>query len=104
MDKQFKKNDNGFICTVCGANVLPLKYSSRDHCNKCLCSIHVDIFPGDRANDCCGVLEPIEVIYKSDKYDIVYRCQKCHKTHNNKMAKDDNFNKVLEIMRNSSLR
>ncbi|MBQ8431108.1 MAG: RNHCP domain-containing protein [Clostridia bacterium] len=104
MGKMFTKNDNGFICSVCGANVPPLKYSSRDHCHKCLSSIHIDISPGDRANTCLGVLEPIEVIYKSDKYTIVYKCSKCGELHNNKSAKDDNFEKILEIMRKNSYR
>ncbi|MBR4999287.1 MAG: RNHCP domain-containing protein, partial [Clostridia bacterium] len=57
--KTFEKNDNNFLCRVCGHNVPTLKYSSRDHCTKCLCSIHVDINPGDRANSCLGTLVPV---------------------------------------------
>jgi len=104
MDKLFTKNDSGFVCSVCGATVPPLKYSSRDHCNKCLCSIHIDIMPGDRANDCKGILEPIGVEYKADKYTINYKCNKCGKLHNNKSAKDDSFEKILQIMKESSMR
>ena len=103
MGKIFTKNDNGFVCAVCGSNVPPLKYSSRDHCNKCLSSLHVDITPGDRQNNCKGILLPIGVIYKSNVYTINYKCNKCGKLHNNKTAKDDSFEKILEIMRNSSL-
>ena len=103
MEKMFAKNDSGFTCTVCGTKVPPLKYSSRDHCNKCLSSIHIDIMPGDRANDCLGVLEPIGVVYKGDKYTINYKCKKCGKLHNNKSAKDDSFEKILQIMKESSL-
>lgn len=102
--KNFKKNDNGFICVVCGASVPPLKYTSRDHCNKCLSSLHLDIIPGDRKNDCKGVMEPIGVTYKSDEYTIHYKCKKCGELHNNKMAKDDSFEKILEIMKINSLR
>ncbi len=104
MGKNFVKNDNGFVCAVCGANVLPLKYSSRDHCNKCLSSLHVDILPGDRQNNCGGILEPISVEYKKNEYIINFRCKKCGQTHNNKMAKDDSFEKILEVMKNNSLR
>lgn len=104
MNRNFKKNDTGFTCVVCGANVPPLKYSSRDHCNKCLSSLHLDIFPGDRENDCKGIMTPIEVTYKSGEYTIHYKCEKCGQTHNNKMAKDDSFEKILEIMKNNSLR
>ena len=104
MSKLFTKNDNGFICSVCGHNVPPLKYSSRDHCNKCLSSLHVDITPGDRQNSCKGILEPIEIEYKSNEYTIKYKCQRCGKFHNNKSAKDDSFEKILEIMRDNSIR
>ncbi|MDO4282434.1 MAG: RNHCP domain-containing protein [Clostridia bacterium] len=41
----FIKNDNGFICKNCGKKVEKLGYTSRDHCNFCLYSLHVDIEP-----------------------------------------------------------
>ena len=105
MSKNFTKNDNSFICVVCGNEVPPLKYTSRDHCNKCLCSIHIDINPGDRANNCLGVLRPISVVNSSKKgYIINYRCDKCHELHNNKSANDDSFETILKVMRENSLR
>ena len=73
-DKRFRKNDEGFICAVCGYEVKPLKYSSRDHCPKCLSSIHIDILPGDRANSCRGILKPIQTLPNSKKgFIIVYK-------------------------------
>ena len=72
-DKRFRKNDEGFICAVCGHKVSPLKYSSRDHCPKCLSSIHIDILPGDRANPCKGILKPIQTLPDSKKgFIIIY--------------------------------
>ena len=44
----FLKNDNEFICVNCGKRIEKLKYTSRDHCNYCLFSLHVDVTPGDR--------------------------------------------------------
>ena len=97
--KTFEKNDSGFICHVCKKNVPALKYSSRDHCTKCLCSIHVDINPGDRANTCLGTLVPNDVATSNKKgYIITYKCTKCGKLHNNKSAEDDSFNTILKIM------
>ena len=80
-EKRFRKNDEGFICAVCGNEVEPLKYSSRDHCPKCLSSIHIDIKPGDRANTCRGILKPIQVLPDPKKdFIIVYKCEKCGET------------------------
>ena len=100
--KTFEKNDNEFVCRVCGKLVPPLKYSSRDHCSKCLCSIHIDINPGDRANTCLGTLVPVDIETSNKKgYVIKYKCQKCGTLHNNKTADDDNFKTLLKVMNKS---
>ena len=97
--KTFEKNDNKFVCRVCGKSVPTLKYSSRDHCIKCLCSIHVDINPGDRANSCLGTLVPIDIEQNNKKgYIINYKCEKCGMLHNNKSAEDDSFKTILKVM------
>lgn len=86
-EKLFQKNDNSFICEHCGREVLPLGYSSRDHCPFCLWSKHLDINPGDRQNECRGAMEPIRVEVDSKKgYVIVYRCTKCGEIHRNRAA------------------
>ena len=95
----FVKNDNEFICKNCGKKVGKLGYTSRDHCNFCLYSIHIDITPGDRANDCLGLLEPINVEKNSKKGEvIIYKCQKCGKIIRNIVAKDDNRERIYEIV------
>lgn len=96
--KNFTKNDEGFICTVCGANVKPLGYTSRDHCPKCLHSLHVDINPGDRLNPCCGVLKPIGITTNKKGYVINYKCQKCGMLHNNRAATDDKQSLIFALM------
>ncbi|MBQ7124729.1 MAG: RNHCP domain-containing protein, partial [Clostridia bacterium] len=57
--KLFTKNDSGFVCLNCGKEVLPLGYSSRNHCPFCLSSRHLDINPGDRLSECGGIMKPI---------------------------------------------
>ena len=95
------KNDNEFECINCGKKVEKLKYTSRDHCNYCLHSIHVDITPGDRANDCKGLLVPINVIETSKKGKvIIYRCKKCGKEVRNIVAIDDNEDLIYKIIEN----
>jgi hypothetical protein len=98
MEKKFQKNDNGFICKNCGSNVPPLGYTSRDHCNQCLCSLHVDKNPGDRKNECKGLLVPVQIETSSKKGTvIVYQCNKCGMFHKNKAAQDDNFETILSV-------
>jgi len=90
--KKFTKNDSGFTCLNCGKQVEPLGYTSRNHCNYCLHSLHVDIFPGDRKNSCGGILEPI-LSEPSPKlkngYIITFKCKKCGEKTRNKAASDD---------------
>ena len=86
-EKRFKKNDEGFICKSCGKEVLPLVVSSRNHCPFCLCSLHVDILPGDRANPCGGILRPIRAIPDAKRgYILVHRCDRCGEISRNKTA------------------
>ena len=85
--KRFLKNDSGFICANCQKEVLPLGYTSRNHCPFCLCSLHVDINPGDRANPCRGILRPISAEPDPKKgYVIITRCDKCGGISRNKAA------------------
>ena len=99
--KTFSSNDNSFICENCNNNVEKLNYSSRDHCNQCLYSKHVDINPGDRKNKCQGLLIPIKIEKFKNTYKIIYRCQKCNQIHKNRMAKDDNMDVIIELSKNA---
>ena len=89
--------DEEFTCENCGEKVNKLNYTARDHCPYCLYSKHVDINPGDRLNDCKGLLKPIEIEKFKDTYKIVYICTKCNEKHKNIMAIDDDMNKIIEI-------
>ena len=95
--KKFNMIDEEFICENCGKNVSKLEYSARDHCPYCLCSKHVDINPGDRSNECLGILEPIDIEKFKHTYKIIYKCRKCGKVHKNIMANDDDLNVIIEI-------
>lgn len=96
--KMFSKNDSGFICANCGKEVPPLKYSSRDHCPFCLCSLHVDINPGDRQNSCKGILRPVDLEYSQNKgYVLIYKCDKCRMLHKNKVADDDSKVMITKV-------
>ena len=95
--KTFVKRDEEFICINCGKEVSKLNYTTRDHCPYCLYSIHVDINPGDRANDCKGKLKPIGIEKFKDSYKIIYRCEKCNQIHKNVMASDDDMDLIIKL-------
>lgn len=98
--KKFTMIDEDFICEECGMNVKELGYTARDHCPHCLYSKHVDINPGDRQNECKGLLEPIAIEKYNNTYKIIYRCKRCRQTHKNIMAKDDDMNLIIELSNN----
>ena len=100
--KRFNMIDEEFICEHCGKEVKKLEYSARDHCPYCLYSKHVDINPGDRANNCKGLLKPIDIEKFKDTYKIIYKCEKCHMQHKNIIATDDDMNMIIEISSNKS--
>ncbi len=95
--KRFNVIDEGFVCEHCGKKVMPLHYTARDHCPFCLFSKHVDILPGDRKNTCQGLLKPIGLSKYRDTYKILYQCEKCHETHKNIVAKDDDVNLIIKL-------
>ena len=89
--------DEEFTCEYCNKKVDKLNYTARDHCPYCLYSKHVDINPGDRSNDCKGLLEPVSIEKYKNTYKIIYKCLKCNQYHKNIMAIDDDFDKIINL-------
>ena len=101
---KFTVIDEEFECEHCKKYVSKLGYTCRDHCPFCLYSKHVDINPGDRAEECHGDLEPVSLEIDGKKgYVIIFKCKKCGQIRKNKAAKDDNFEKILEISKKASI-
>ena len=98
--KLFTKLDEEFICENCKHKIEKLNYTTRDHCNYCLYSKHVDINPGDRQNPCKGLLKPIGIEKFKNTYKIIYKCEKCNQIHKNIMASDDNMDLIIELSKN----
>lgn len=98
--KQFTKLDEEFICENCKQKIEKLNYTTRDHCNHCLYSKHLDINPGDRQNTCKGLLKPIGIEKFKNTYKIIYKCEKCNEIHKNIMATDDNMDLIIELSKN----
>ena len=97
----FVEIDEEFICENCRKDVPKLNYTSRDHCPYCLYAKHVDINPGDRAENCHGMLEPIGIENNPKKgYVIIYKCKKCGAIRKNIAAKDDNMKLIIKVSSN----
>lgn len=74
----------------------------RNHCPFCLYGKHVDIHPGDRANECQGLLKPMGVEKdKKNNWKILYECEKCGASLRNKTAHDDSTDLIVQLSVNT---
>ncbi|MCX6117289.1 MAG: RNHCP domain-containing protein [Proteobacteria bacterium] len=99
---QFTHINENFVCEYCGRHVQKAKTGCRNHCPFCLSSKHVDINPGDRANECRGQL-------KANGYELdgkkgivlLFLCQKCGQKTRNKSLRDgpdpDDYDLILKL-------
>lgn len=95
--------DEIFTCENCNKKVDKLGYTARDHCPYCLYSKHVDINPGDRKNNCKGMLKPIGIEKFKDTFKIIYQCEKCGQKHKNIKANDDDMKLIIELSKNANI-
>lgn len=97
--KNFKRNKEDFTCEKCGAFVMGNGYTN--HCPECLWSKHVDIIPGDRLESCCGLMEPHKFEKDGEEESIIHKCIICGHKKRNKLSKDDNYDKVISLVKKS---
>jgi len=109
-----------FRCLQCGALVVvdPLHsgVNNRNHCPYCLCSRHLDLqSPGDRLSACRGLMQPVGLSRKPgrNKYAhyashengellLVHLCTECGRVSLNRLAADDDPEKVEAAFRAAS--
>ncbi len=94
MSLTFIKTPEDFTCEYCGAEVIGNGYTN--HCPKCLWSKHVDKFPGDRASECGGMMEPIKLEAEKGEFILTNKCIICGHTKRNKTSTEDNLDAVLK--------
>jgi len=98
--RRFTPRNEGFVCEHCGAEVPPAPSGYRNHCNRCLHSKHVDLWPGDHKEACGGLMRPIELETRAGKgYVIVHRCVRCGRRVRNKAAPDDDPEAIIALAR-----
>jgi len=69
-----------FACVWCGYDN-PLSSRIRDHCLRCLRSLHLDVVPGDRASDCRSIMHPTSIVLNGGRPRITYQCTGCDHRH-----------------------
>ncbi|MFZ5480339.1 MAG: RNHCP domain-containing protein [Myxococcota bacterium] len=82
------QRDEAFRCVTCGFDVPKGGRRPRDHCPRCLHSMHVDVVPGDRAAGCGGVLVPVELVVTGPDRLLLYRCDRCGMERRNRVLDD----------------
>ncbi len=91
----FKRTTENFTCEKCDFFTEGNGYTN--HCPQCLWSKHVDIFPGDRAGTCSGMMQPIGVNKKGGEYIITHQCIRCGFVKTNKAVPEDSFDMIIQI-------
>jgi RNHCP domain-containing protein len=95
-----RRRTESFRCGHCKLDVPDDAFGTahRNHCPNCLWSRHVDVSPGDRASECCSLMEPIGITVRgSGEWVLVHRCVGCEEVNLNRSAGDDNPLALLRL-------
>lgn len=101
--RKFSKLNETFECAHCGHCVPLAANTCRDHCPRCLHSMHLDINPGDRAANCGGKLTPLSYsLNKKKGYILHFKCDKCGEKRVNRFLdldsiERDSFEALLKL-------
>jgi hypothetical protein len=91
----FIKNKEDFICENCNYRNFGNGYTN--HCSECLFSKHVDVSPGDRLNNCGGIMEPLYISYTNKNKYILHKCRKCSFEKKNIVQINDSVDQMIKI-------
>ncbi len=91
------RRDGAFTCGGCDAAVAPGGGRVRDHCPRCLRSLHVDVVPGDRAAGCGGLMDPTGLELRGGEAVIHYRCRRCGAAGRCRAHPDDDAVALAEL-------
>lgn len=95
--KKFTRTIEDFCCEHCGHKVEGDGYTN--HCPFCLWSKHVDVNPGDRQNNCKGLMEPVKVFYEKGNWFVMQKCEKCLKVKKIKLKEGDDLSAIESILK-----
>lgn len=93
--KRFSKKQEDFVCAHCEVAVSGTGYTN--HCPKCLWSKHVDINPGDRAEECGGLMKPVDLYKEGQHWVLTHECQRCRMRRRQKISETDDFEEIIRL-------
>lgn len=82
--------DEAFVCLHCGFEVPEAgRGPIRNHCPRCLRSLHVDgDVPGDRASACGGLMDPVDWETTAGIWIVTLECRSCGHRRRNRLHTD----------------
>ena len=87
---RFTHINEDFLCEACGRSVPARQGGCRNHCPYCLVSKHVDVYPGDRANPCTGLMDAVGYELEGKKgLVLLFRCRLCAQSTRTMAAHED---------------
>jgi len=95
MSTKFTRTIEDFVCEHCKTKTKGNGYTN--HCPNCLWSRHVDNYPGDRANPCGGLMEPVNLELEKGIYHITHLCQTCGIHARCKSSPEDNIYALTKL-------
>jgi hypothetical protein len=97
----FTRREEDFKCERCGREVAGNGYTN--HCPGCLWSKHVDKDPGDRAESCGGMMEPVAIeMGEGSEAVILQACVRCGARRRCKRSPEDSFDAIVAIARKAA--
>lgn len=87
-------------CKACGTvfSGTTLSNHQRNHCPACLHSLHVDIRPGDRANLCRALMQPLALLAGHGDWQLLHRCTRCGHLQLNRISADDDPEQLRQLL------
>ncbi len=99
--KKFTRTIEDFTCAHCSKEVVGTGYTN--HCPLCLWSKHVDVNPGDRAEMCGGMMEPVSGENESNKQMITQQCTTCGFRRRATLRPEDSFDAFITVLKKAAL-
>ena len=63
---------------------------------------NIDVNPGDRTNDCGGMMQPMRFELDHGKQILIHKCEKCGMEKRNKIAKNDSTDAIIGLAKKAN--